>query len=161
MKAANPYINFPGNAEEAFTFYKSVFGGEFSAFVRFRDFGNNAMGVPEGDLDKLAHVALPLGPGNILMATDVTPNMPFSLQNGNNFYIMLDAESAEALKLGLDSLFADGRPFNLLLKTSAGGHLEADGRAAGSRAVLRLRDVAAARATLKQELAALASAPPR
>ena len=58
------------------------------------------------------------------------------------FGTWLDAESADTLKSGLDSLFADGRPFNLLLKTTAGGHLEADGRAAGSRAVLRLRDVA-------------------
>ena len=54
----------------------------------------------------------------------------------------LDTDSAEALKAGLDALFADGRPFNLLLKTGAGGHLEADGRAAGARAVLRMRDVA-------------------
>ncbi len=58
------------------------------------------------------------------------------------FGAWLDAESAEALKTGLDTLFTDGRPFNLLLKTGAGGHLEADGRAAGTRAVLRLRDVA-------------------
>ena len=54
----------------------------------------------------------------------------------------LDTDSAEALKQGLDALFADGRPFNLLLKTVAGGHLEADGRAAGARAVVRMRDVA-------------------
>lgn len=59
------------------------------------------------------------------------------------FGAWLDSESAELLKSGLDALFADGRPFNLLLKTSAGSHLEADGRAAGSRAVLRLRDVGA------------------
>ena len=58
------------------------------------------------------------------------------------FGTWLSGESADALKAGLDSLFADGRPFNLLLNTTAGGHLEADGRAAGSRAVLRLRDVA-------------------
>ncbi len=54
----------------------------------------------------------------------------------------LDSASAAEMKLGLDHLFADGRPFNLLVKTMAGGHLEADGRAAGARAVLRLRDVA-------------------
>lgn len=117
MKAANPYLNFPGNAEEAFTFYKSVFGGEFSTFVRFRDFGNNGMGVPEADLDKLAHVALPLGPGNILMATDVTSNMPFSLQKGNNFYIMLDAESAEEARRLFDALSAGGKAEMPLQKT--------------------------------------------
>ncbi|MGH7564057.1 MAG: hypothetical protein ACREK5_06510 [Gemmatimonadota bacterium] len=70
MKTANPYLNFNGNTEEAFTFYKSVFGGEFVAVIRFRDFGDNPMGVPEADLDKIAHIALPLGPNNMLMATD-------------------------------------------------------------------------------------------
>jgi signal transduction histidine kinase len=54
----------------------------------------------------------------------------------------LEPKSAEDLKQGLDLLFAEGRPLNLLIKTAAGGHLEADGRAAGARAVLRLRDVA-------------------
>ena len=58
------------------------------------------------------------------------------------FGAWLDADSADALKTGLDALFSDGRPFNLLLKTTAGGNLEADGRASGARAVLRLRDVA-------------------
>jgi signal transduction histidine kinase len=57
------------------------------------------------------------------------------------FGTWLDPRSADELKAGLDALFAEGRPFNLLLKTNAGGHLEADGRAAGARAVLRLRDV--------------------
>jgi ABC-type hemin transport system substrate-binding protein len=54
----------------------------------------------------------------------------------------LDLASAQELKKGLDALFAEGRPFNLLLRTGAGGHLEADGRAAGGRAILLLRDVA-------------------
>jgi len=68
--------------------------------------------------------------------------LPDSQEHLLRFGTWLDTESAEALKSGLDALFSDGRPFNLLLKTNAGGHLEADGRAAGSRAVLRLRDVA-------------------
>ena len=53
MKAANPYLNFKGNTREAFEFYKSVFGGEFQAVLRFRDFGDNGMGVAEKDLDKI------------------------------------------------------------------------------------------------------------
>lgn len=71
------------------------------------------------------------------------PGLPEDERELVRFGTWLDSESAESLKFGLDALFADGRPFNLLLKTSAGGNLEADGRAAGSRAVLRLRDVAA------------------
>src|SRR5581483_4901013 len=54
----------------------------------------------------------------------------------------LDLASAQELKNGLDQLFSDGRPFSLLLKTRAGAHVEADGRAAGGRAILRLRNVA-------------------
>jgi len=60
----------------------------------------------------------------------------------------LDPRSADELKESLDGLFTDGRPFNLILKTTAGAHLEADGRAAGGRAVLRLRDIAGYRRDL-------------
>ncbi len=70
------------------------------------------------------------------------PGLPDDHKELTRFGSWLETESAEALKAGLDGLFADGRPFNLLLKTNAGGHLEADGRASGARAVLRLRDVA-------------------
>ena len=59
MKAANPYLNFNGNTEEAFNFYKSAFGGEFAALLRFGDFPDNSMGVADGDLNKIAHVAYP------------------------------------------------------------------------------------------------------
>ena len=71
MEAANPYLNFNGNTEEAFEFYRSVFGGEFAMVLRYKDFPANAMGVAEGELDKIAHIALPLGKGNMLMGTDV------------------------------------------------------------------------------------------
>ena len=54
MQSANPYLNFNGNTEEAFNFYRSVLGGEFLGVVRFRDFPDNAMGVPAADLDKIA-----------------------------------------------------------------------------------------------------------
>ena len=93
MKGANPYLNFNGNTEDAFTFYKSVFGGEFLAVVRFRDFGENPMGVPEKDSDRIAHIALPLGGGVILMGTDVLESQGRPLAMGNNFYIALEADT--------------------------------------------------------------------
>lgn len=93
MKAVNPYLNFEGNTEEAFNFYRSVFGGEFLAVTRFRNFGDNAMAVREEDLDKIAHIALPLGGGTLLMGTDVTGSAPNKVKMGNNFYITLDPES--------------------------------------------------------------------
>ena len=70
MISANPYLNFEGNAEEAFLFYREVFGGEFVRVVRFADFGDNGMGVAESELNKIAHISLPIGPHNLLMATD-------------------------------------------------------------------------------------------
>jgi PhnB protein len=76
MKTVNPYLNFNGNTEEAFTFYRSVFSGEFLAVIRFKDFGENHMDVPENELNKIAHIALPLGKNNILMGTDKVKGKP-------------------------------------------------------------------------------------
>lgn len=108
MKSANPYLNFEGNTEEAFAFYRSVFGGDFLGVIRFRDFHGQAMGIAEADLDKIAHIALPLGPNNTLMGTDVLPSMPTKLQAGNNFYIMLQAESAAEAEQLFGALSAGG-----------------------------------------------------
>ncbi len=70
MISINPHINFNGNAEEAFTFYKSVFGGEFAKIIRFKDISNPEFPVAENDKNKLMHITLPIGK-NILMANDV------------------------------------------------------------------------------------------
>ncbi len=99
MKAINPYLNFAGNTEEAFRFYRSVFGGEFTVLQRFRE-TPLADGLPKADLDKIMHVALPLGNGTTLMATDACASLGQQLQVGNNAYICLECESeAEADKL--------------------------------------------------------------
>lgn len=93
----NPYLNFPGNAEEAFTFYKSVFGGEFIMIMRYRETPDGEKFPPELQ-DKIMHIAMPLGKnGNILMATDVIEPIGQKIINGNNFYISISAGSkAEA-----------------------------------------------------------------
>lgn len=108
MKTANPYLNFPGNTEDAFNFYKSVFGGDFLDVVRFRDLGENDMGVSADELDKIAHIALPLGNGSILMGTDATGSMAQSLVAGNNFYIMLDADNIEEARTLFTALSEKG-----------------------------------------------------
>ena len=108
MTAVNPYLNFPGNTREAFDFYRSVFGGEFLAVLRFRDFGENTMGIPDEEMDRIAHIALPLGPNNILMATDVVGNRQ-ELKVGNNSYITIEAESVEEADRLFDGLSAGGR----------------------------------------------------
>jgi PhnB protein len=117
MKAANPYLNFNGNTEEAFHFYKTVFGGEFLGVLRFRDFGENAMQVPEADLEKIAHIALPLGGTNILMGTDVLESQGQTLNVGNNVYFNLEAESAEEAQELFNALADGGRIEMPLQKT--------------------------------------------
>jgi PhnB protein len=109
MKAVSPYLNFKGNTEEAFNYYKSVFGGEFVGVTRFRDFGDNPMGIPDHELDKIANIALPLTNGTVLMATDVVDSMPFTLTIGNNFYITLEPDSEEEAEQLFNGLSAGGK----------------------------------------------------
>ncbi len=117
MKSANPYLNFDGNTEEAFTFYRSVFGGEFAAVIRFGDFDGNPMGVPEADLDKIAHIALPLGPDNLLMATDTLESFPRKHEPGNNFYIALEPETGKEAERLFEALSTGGQIEMHLQKT--------------------------------------------
>jgi len=74
MPQINPYLHFNGNAEEAFTFYKSVFGGEFAELKRFSELSNPDFPIPETEANKIMHIALPIGTSNILMGSD-TPEM--------------------------------------------------------------------------------------
>jgi len=94
MTSVSPYLNFNGNTEEAFNFYKSVFGGEFLAVMRFKD---NPEGgeMQEADKDRIMHIALPLGGGTVLMGTDALESMGQKLTFGNNFYICLSPDSKE------------------------------------------------------------------
>lgn len=84
----NPYLNFNGNTEEAFNFYKSVFGGDFAVVMRFGD--NPQCGeMSADDKDRIMHIALPIDGGGMLMATDALESMGQKLNVGNNFYISL------------------------------------------------------------------------
>jgi PhnB protein len=94
MIQINPYINFNGNAEEAFTFYKSVFGGEFTNIVRFKDLASPGFTVEENDANKIMHIALPVGK-NILMANDVPEFMGRVNENENRSKISISTESKE------------------------------------------------------------------
>ena len=94
MAQINPHINFNGNAEEAFTFYKSVFGGEFAKIMRFKDISSPELPVTENDANKIMHIALPIGK-NILMANDVPESMGQINENENRSKISISAESKE------------------------------------------------------------------
>lgn len=95
MTRLHTYLNFAGNSEEAFNFYKSVFGGEFSSVVRFKDFPMEGVSIPEEDQDKMMHIGLPIGDDAVLMATDIVESLGQSLVQGNNVYISVDATSKE------------------------------------------------------------------
>ncbi len=99
MALINPYINFNGNAEEAFSFYKSVFGGEFSLIIRFKEMSGTEYPVAENDANKIMHIALPIGK-NFLMGNDVPESMGLVNENENRSKISINAESREeAVKL--------------------------------------------------------------
>lgn len=92
---ANVYLNFAGNAREAFEFYKSVFGGELSAVVTFGDMPIEGLTIPEEDMGKMMHISLPLGEDNVLMASDVLESLGQEVVAGNNAYVSLHPDSRE------------------------------------------------------------------
>ena len=94
MATINPYINFNGNAEEAFTFYKSVFGGEFGSIVRFKDIASDEFPVPENEADKIMRITLPIG-ANTLIANDVPSVLGKVNENENRSKIAVTTESRE------------------------------------------------------------------
>lgn len=94
MATVNPYLNFLGNTEDAFNFYKSVFGGEFVGLQRFKD-TPEADKLSAADQDKIMHVALPIGSNTILMGTDALESMGHTLTLGNNLSLAIGAESKE------------------------------------------------------------------
>ena len=111
MAQINPHINFNGNAEEAFTFYKSVFGGEFAKIIRFKDLSGPEFQPTPKEANKIMHIALPIGK-NILMANDVPKYMGRTNENENRSKISIRADSKEEA----DKLFNG---------LSVGGQLEA------------------------------------
>lgn len=100
MAHINPHVNFNGNAEEAFTFYQSVFGGEFTKIIRFKDLASDDFPVAEREANKIMHIALSIGKNSMLMANDVPEFMGRTNENENRSKIVITAESkAEADKL--------------------------------------------------------------
>lgn len=110
MASINPYINFNGNAEEAFEFYRSVFGGEFTSLVRFKDLAGPEFHVPDDEAEKIMRIVLPVG-GSDLIANDVPASMGKVSEEENRSKIAVYAET----RTEADELFAG---------LSAGGSVE-------------------------------------
>jgi PhnB protein len=106
MKAANTYLNFQGNTEEAFNFYKSVFGGEFTGLYRMSE-APGTEHMPEEEKNKIMNIGLPLGPHNVLMGTDMPESMG-KLTFGNNTHICLATDSREETEKIFNGLAAGG-----------------------------------------------------
>ncbi|PLK43292.1 VOC family protein [Emticicia sp. TH156] len=108
MRTINTWINFNGNAEEAFTFYKSVFGGEFSRIIRFGDLASDEFQVAENEAKKIMQIALPLGKYSALIGNDVPEFMGRVNENENRSKIVVNAESREEADLLFNGLSAGG-----------------------------------------------------
>lgn len=107
MAQINPYINFNGNAEEAFEFYRSVFGGEFGQIVRFKDLESAEFPVPANEANKLMRIELPIG-GNTLIANDVPEAMGRVSEEENRSKIAVTAETKEEADRIFTGLSAGG-----------------------------------------------------
>ena len=108
MKSINPWINFNGNAEEAFTFYKSVFGGAFKEIVRFKDLAGPEFPVADKEANKVMYIALPVGKNNVLVANDVPEFMGRTNENENRSKILVSVESREEADKIFNGLSAGG-----------------------------------------------------
>jgi PhnB protein len=108
MNTLHPWINFNGNAQEAFTFYKSVFGGEFTKIVRFKDIATDEFPVPEKEEDKIMYIALPIGNGSTLIANDVPEVLGKVNERENRSKILVRTESKEEADRLFEGLSTDG-----------------------------------------------------
>ena len=97
MAAVHFYLLFDGNCEEAFTFYRSVFGGEFLALIRYSDVPKDEVRPPVSDnvKNKIEHIGLTIGQGTVLMGTDAIGEMAEKIVLGNNFSIYMEAENKQ------------------------------------------------------------------
>lgn len=109
MAQINPYIHFNGNAEEAFTFYKSVFGGDFVMVMRFKDMNLPESIATESEANKIMHIALPIGKYDILMGSDTPAALGTHNLNETRSKISISAESKEEADKLFNGLSADGQ----------------------------------------------------
>ena len=109
MTTINPWINFNGNAEEAFTFYKSIFGGEITKIIRFKDIASKEFPVGDEDMDKIMLIALPIGKNNMLLANDVPSFMGKVNENENRSKISVSTESKEEADAIFNGLSVGGQ----------------------------------------------------
>ena len=112
MGTVSTYLNFHRNTEEAFNFYKTVFGGEFKGGIsRFGDIpeSENMPPLPDEDKNLVMHVTLPILGGHNLMGTDAPESLGFKLNYGNNVYLTLEPDSKEETDRLFNALSEGGK----------------------------------------------------
>ncbi len=109
MLKLHTYLNFSGNTEEAFNFYKSVFGGQFASVTRFKDMPIQGMTIPGQDENKMMHISLPVGKDDMIMASDVLESRGQKLMVGNNVAIMISPDSKDEADRVFKALSAGGK----------------------------------------------------
>lgn len=107
MAQINPHINFNGNAEEAFNFYKSVFGGEFTKLMRFKELASDEFPVSDHEAHKIMLIVLPIG-STSLMANDVPEILGRTNENENRSKIVVQAETKEEAEKLFNGLSVNG-----------------------------------------------------
>jgi PhnB protein len=108
MAKMNPYLNFDGKTEEAFNFYRSVFGGEFTGVYKMSE-APGTENLPEQERNRIMHIALPIDEHTTLMGSDTMPSMGHVLVEGNNVHISLHPETREEADRLFNSLSAGGQ----------------------------------------------------
>lgn len=109
MAQINPYVLFNGNAEEAFSFYKSVFGGEFAMVMRFKDMAESNQSIGKEEAEKIMHIALPIGKTDILMGSDTPAFLGKHSENETRSKISISAESKEEADTLFNGLSEGGK----------------------------------------------------
>lgn len=109
MAIINPYLIFEGKTEQAFNFYKSVFGGEFETLKRMKDMPKSPFQFTNEEAEWILHVALPIGPQNLLMGSDVISAAGQKVHMGDNVQISLNVDSEEEARQLFDGLSAGGQ----------------------------------------------------
>lgn len=113
MAKVSTYLNFSRNTEEAFNYYKSIFGGEFTGngISRFSDIPQpeGILPIPDQDKDLIVHIELPLPGGHVLMGSDAPESMGFKLNPGNNMFINIEPDSKDETKRLFTALSSEGK----------------------------------------------------
>lgn len=118
MASVNIYLNFNGNCEEAFNFYKSAFGNEFQYIGRFNEMPpSDEYKMPESDGQKIMHVSLPVGDGTVLMGSDTGGEWAPGFVQGNNFSISINTGGKDEADKLFNSLSDGGKVTMPLSKT--------------------------------------------